>query len=244
MLFDDSTPGRLGLRRVGVDPDAQLHGVASAMVGVAEAVAERRGLDSVWLKARVELPETIEFWRRRGYWPERSDGSNLMFGKALSATRRLPTADDTRAFGRTLAGLLSGGDVLVLAGDLGAGKTTLTQGIGSGLGIRGDVTSPTFVIARVHPAMSGGLALVHADAYRLGSIAELDDLDLDASLDDSVTVVEWGEGIAEGLADDRLDVRIDRLHGEESADDDARVVTVRPNGSRWSSTPLRSTLLT
>ena len=99
---------------------------------------------------------------------------------------------------------------MLLVGDLGAGKTTFTQGLGAGLGVRGPVTSPTFVIARVHPCEVDGPALVHVDAYRLGGIEELDDLDLDASLDEAVTVVEWGEGIAEGLADSRLEVRIAR----------------------------------
>ncbi|HSS68193.1 MAG TPA: tRNA (adenosine(37)-N6)-threonylcarbamoyltransferase complex ATPase subunit type 1 TsaE [Nocardioidaceae bacterium] len=245
MLFDMSSPGRLGLRRVGVDPTGQLHGVASAMVGVAEDVAERRGLDGVWLKARVELPDTVEFWRRRGYSTELSEGPNLILGKALPVTRALPTEADAREFGRRLAGLLAGGDLIVLSGALGAGKTTLTQGIGAGLGVRGAVTSPTFVIARVHPSEGRGPALVHADAYRLGGVAELDDLDLDASLDASVTVVEWGEGVAEGLADDRLEVRLDRLRGgDASGADDTRVVSVRPHGARWSAVPLRSTLLT
>ncbi len=111
------------------------------------------------------------------------------------------------ALGERLAAVLRAGDLVVLAGSLGAGKTTLTQGIGRGLRVRGDVTSPTFVIARVHPSTVAGPALVHVDAYRLGSALEVDDLDLDASLEDSVTVVEWGEGKVEGLADDRLVVR-------------------------------------
>src|SRR6185437_15885969 len=120
-----------------------------------------------------------------------------------------------RALGRSLAQLLRPGDLVILSGGLGAGKTTLTQGIGAGLGIRGPVTSPTFVIARVHPPLPGKAggprgaagfrpALVHADAYRLGSALELDDLDLDTDTAASVTVVEWGEGLAEGLAADRL----------------------------------------
>src|SRR4029453_11950915 len=102
--------------------------------------------------------------------------------------------------------VLRAGDVLILSGDLGAGKTTLTQGIGRGLQVRGDITSPTFVIARVHPSLVDGPPLVHVDAYRLGGIDELDDLDLDTSLADAVTVVEWGHGVAEGLADERLEV--------------------------------------
>ena len=106
-----------------------------------------------------------------------------------------------RALGERLGRSVQAGDLVVLTGELGAGKTTLTQGLGVGLGVRGGVTSPTFVIARVHPSLVGGPDLVHVDAYRLGGIDELDDLDLDTSLDDAVTVVEWGAGLAEGLAE-------------------------------------------
>jgi len=120
----------------------------------------------------------------------------------------IPTAARMRSLGRRLAALLRPGDLVVLNGPLGAGKTTLVQGIGDGLGVRGPVTSPTFVIARIHPSLRGGPALVHADAYRLGSPAEVDDLDLDADLDRSVTVVEWGGGLVEGLAPSWLDVTI------------------------------------
>ena len=121
----------------------------------------------------------------------------------------VPAAADMRALGQRLAALLRPGDLVVLTGPLGAGKTTLVQGIGHGLRVRGPVTSPTFVIARVHPALDGtGPALVHADAYRLGSRAEVDDLDLDADLGTSVTVVEWGEGLVEDLADSYLEITI------------------------------------
>ena len=137
----------------------------------------------------------------------------------------LETAADTRAWGARLGALLRAGDLVVLTGDLGAGKTTLTQGLGEGLGVRGPVTSPTFVIARVHPSLVGGPALVHVDAYRLGGIAELDDLDLDADLEESVTVVEWGHGLAEDLAEDRLELT---LSGE-----DVRTVRVDLHGDRW-----------
>jgi len=142
---------------------------------------------------------------------------------------RVPTADAMRDLGRDLAGRLRAGDLVILAGPLGAGKTTLVQGIGAGLGVRGPVTSPTFVIARVHPALSGpGPALVHADAYRLHSIAEVDDLDLDADLARAVTVVEWGEGLAEGLADDRLEISI-----QPAPDGDTRMVRIIGHGARW-----------
>src|SRR5215468_11216743 len=120
---------------------------------------------------------------------------------ALGQRQAVETGEDMREYGRHLARLLRAGDLVVLTGDLGAGKTTLTQGIGEGLKVRGPITSPTFVIARVHPSLCGGPSLVHVDAYRLAGFAELDDLDLDASLAESVTIVEWGEGLAEGLAE-------------------------------------------
>jgi tRNA threonylcarbamoyladenosine biosynthesis protein TsaE len=147
----------------------------------------------------------------------------------------LPTAADTEALGRRLAHRLRAGDLVLLSGELGAGKTTLARGLGAGLGVRGDVTSPTFVIARVHPSLTGGPALVHVDAYRLGDLAEVDDLDLDASLAESVTVVEWGEGKVEGLAEDRLEVVLHR--GSDPADE-TRTVRLRPVGRRWADVPL------
>jgi tRNA threonylcarbamoyladenosine biosynthesis protein TsaE len=157
------------------------------------------------------------------------------------------TSEEMRDLGRQLAGLLRAGDVIILGGPLGAGKTTLTKGIGDGLGVRGPVTSPTFVIARVHPSLSGGTGLVHADAYRLGSALELDDLDLDADTDTSVTVVEWGEGLAEGLSGDRLEVMIvpagpspgdGYKDGSSGEGDQPRTVRVRGVGERWRDTRL------
>jgi tRNA threonylcarbamoyladenosine biosynthesis protein TsaE len=138
----------------------------------------------------------------------------------------LATADDTRAYGAKLAAVLQAGDLLVLTGPLGAGKTVLVQGIGVGLGVRGRVLSPTFVIARVHGG--GRLPLVHVDAYRLASIEEVDDLDLDVDLADSVLVVEWGSGKVEQLADARLDIELARAPDSES-----RTLTVRPHGGDW-----------
>ncbi|MCC2309674.1 tRNA (adenosine(37)-N6)-threonylcarbamoyltransferase complex ATPase subunit type 1 TsaE [Cellulomonas chengniuliangii] len=169
----------------------------------------------------------------------------------------LADAEATRAFGRELARVLRAGDLVVLTGDLGAGKTTLTQGIGVGLGVRGQVASPTFVIARVHPPLPDAEgtrparaeagerpSLVHVDAYRLGSLEEVDALDLDASLDESVTVVEWGEGLVEGLAADRLEVALRRPRGGEltldleDAATGVRLVTVTAVGERWAGVPL------
>ena len=143
----------------------------------------------------------------------------------MNREHTLPEPADTVRLGRDLAELLRPGDLVVLVGPLGAGKTALTQGLGAGLGVREPVTSPTFVIARVH---SGGrVPLVHVDAYRLGSVADVDDLDLDVTVADSVTVVEWGQGLVEQLADEHLEVRIDR------GDDDVRVVTLVPHGPGW-----------
>ncbi len=168
----------------------------------------------------------------------------------------LGDADATRAFGLALAGVLRGGDLIILTGDLGAGKTTLTQGIGVGLGIRGQVASPTFIIAREHPSLGTGPALVHVDAYRLGSLDEVDALDLDSSLDEAVTVVEWGSGLVERLAQDRLEITLRRPRGQlatalvsddgpEHTEDlilDAEVgirrATVTAFGARWAGVDL------
>lgn len=142
----------------------------------------------------------------------------------------VPSANGMRRLGAAIAAVARPGDLIVLTGELGAGKTTLTQGIGAGLGVTGDVLSPTFVIARAH--RGGRIPLVHADAYRLGSVEEIDDLDLDASLDESVTVVEWGAGLVERLAGDRLDVLIARSPDD---DDETRHVTLQPVGDSWTS---------
>ncbi len=136
-----------------------------------------------------------------------------------------------RELGSAVGRACSGGDVIVLTGELGAGKTTFTQGVAQGLGIDEAVTSPTFVIARVHRHASGGHDLVHVDAYRLGSALELDDLDLEADLDTSVVVVEWGGGLAEHLSPTLLDVDIDRSDHE---DDEERTVTLAARGTGWS----------
>jgi tRNA threonylcarbamoyladenosine biosynthesis protein TsaE len=171
---------------------------------------------------------------------------------AVDESVDVPTAADMRHLGQRLAGLLRAGDLVVLSGSLGAGKTTLTQGIGAGLGVRGPVTSPTFVIARQHPSLRDGPGLVHADAYRLGSRAEVDDLDLDTDVATSVTVVEWGEGLVEDLAPSFLQIAISadrpgadqpgagpahagQPDGDELAEDgdEGRTVRVIGWGERW-----------
>ncbi|MFE2049803.1 tRNA (adenosine(37)-N6)-threonylcarbamoyltransferase complex ATPase subunit type 1 TsaE [Streptomyces sp. NPDC059459] len=145
--------------------------------------------------------------------------------------------EQMRDLGRRLAAVLRAGDLLMLSGELGAGKTTLTRGLGEGMGVRGAVTSPTFVIARVHPSLGDGPPLVHVDAYRLsGGLDEMEDLDLDVSLSDSVIVVEWGEGKVEELTEDRLQLRIERAVGDTT--DEVRHVTLTGVGGRWSTADL------
>ncbi|HEU0257241.1 MAG TPA: tRNA (adenosine(37)-N6)-threonylcarbamoyltransferase complex ATPase subunit type 1 TsaE [Microbacteriaceae bacterium] len=159
-------------------------------------------------------------------------------------THTVPTGARMESLGEALAALLLPGDIVLLTGPLGAGKTTLTRGIGRGLGVRGPVTSPTFVLARTHPSLRGGPPLVHVDAYRLSDALELDDLDLDFAR--SVTVVEWGAGLLDGIAESWLDVVIDRptggvaqgsgvAGGDDLADEveEPRLVTVRGRGPRW-----------
>lgn len=148
----------------------------------------------------------------------------------------LADAEATVQLGRALAGLVRRGDLIVLTGGLGAGKTTLTQGLGAALGVRGQVASPTFVIAREHAPGGDGPGLVHVDAYRLDGLAELDALDLDSALEDVVTVVEWGAGLVEDLSADRLEIEIVRARGE--AADDGRSVRVRAVGQRWTDVDL------
>ncbi len=220
------------LRRVSVCPEAQKHGVARVLRAAAEDVAWRRGFRRVHVTARSELPATIRFWTRGGYWQVAQKGTMLTMTRELPTGSDVPTADDMRALGERVATFLRPGDLVILSGDLGAGKTTLTQGIGVGLQVRGDVTSPTFVISRVHPSLVGGPPLVHVDAYRLGGVPELDDLDLDVSLEESVTVVEWGSGLAESLAEDRLEITVSRSAGG-AGEVDRRTVQLTPVGTRW-----------
>jgi tRNA threonylcarbamoyladenosine biosynthesis protein TsaE len=220
------------LARVSVHPDFQRHGIASAMIAAAEDLAALQGHRRVELFAREEFAELIAYWGHRGYAVARLAPHGVVLAKRLPHALRLPDADATQALGRRLAELVRPGDLVVLSGELGAGKTTLTQGLGEALGVSGTVISPTFVLSRVHATPDGRPTLVHVDAYRLSSAAELDDLDLDASAPTSVTVVEWGRGLVEQSWDDRLEV--DLVHDPEGG----RLALVRPVGERWTATDL------
>ncbi|MGC4109749.1 MAG: tRNA (adenosine(37)-N6)-threonylcarbamoyltransferase complex ATPase subunit type 1 TsaE [Nocardioides sp.] len=229
-LLLDPQDRTLWLRRVGVLPEVRDHGVATELVSA--ALDRSTEYDEVAVLARVELPRTGVFWQEHGFVAVGGDAPYVELRRPAARVHDAPDADAMRALGADLATRLRAGDVVVLSGGLGAGKTTFTQGLGAGLGVRGAVTSPTFVISRVHPSLADGPALVHVDAYRLGGVPELDDLDLDTSLDDAVTVVEWGAGIAEGLAEDRVEVRIGRALADEG-ELDPRLVRVAPVGRRW-----------
>jgi tRNA threonylcarbamoyladenosine biosynthesis protein TsaE len=157
---------------------------------------------------------------------------------AAGVNTLLHKEEDTLELGRRLGRLLRAGDLILLAGPLGAGKTVLAKGIADGLGVAGRVSSPTFIIAREHrPAPGGrGVPLVHVDAYRLGGhLDELDDLDLDTELVDAAVVVEWGEGMAERLSEDHLLIRLD------PHEDESRTATLIPHGS-WETRDWKSVL--
>ncbi len=162
----------------------------------------------------------------------------------MTATWQFQTAaaEETQIIAERLGGMLQAGDLLILSGELGAGKTTFTQGLGRGLGVRSGIISPTFVLVRIHPNLPdgprpGGPDLVHVDAYRLGSSGEVDDIDLENTLDSAVTVVEWGAGFVEHLAESRLEVELVRAVGAAHAGldgaevDGAEVAGLRVDGA-------------
>ncbi len=189
-----------------------------------------------------------------------------MSGPVWERSLEVRTAAETHALAAALGAVLEAGDLLVLTGELGAGKTTFTQGLGEGLGVRPGIISPTFVLVRIHPNLPagprpGGPDLVHVDAYRLESAAEIDDIDLENTMDSAVTVVEWGRGRVEHLSDSRLEVELHRPRGGTGAlpaapagpaggppdpavldfdtddDDEPRTVVVRGFGPRWAEAP-------
>lgn len=233
-------PGLVTWRRVSVHPDHQRHGIATAMVEAALDYAAELGYASVELFAREEFTELIAFWQHRGFVVDRTAPNGVILTRELPVVLDIPTAEQMQDLGVRLADFLRPGDLIIASGDLGAGKTTLTQGIGRGLDSEGAVISPTFVLSRIHASRGDRPSLVHVDAYRLSSAEELDDLDLDATAADAVTVVEWGAGLAEDLADHRLEIDIRRsAHPAGGAEHpDSRLVLLRPVGSRWSGVDL------
>lgn len=216
------------LRRVSVDPDRSRSGLASALVKGALELAADLGCTVVELIARAEFPDLVAWWQARGFEAVSHEGSNVLMRRDAPRILEVSTAQAMHELGRQLAQLLQPGDVIIATGELGAGKTTLTQGIGDGLNVEGPVISPTFVISRIHRALGTGPDLVHVDAYRMEDAAELSDIDLDTTLATSVTLVEWGEGKAEWLSPVRLEIRIER-----EAADDTRTVTLNGVGERW-----------
>ena len=234
------TDGVARFSRVSVHPELQRHGIASTMVTAAEELAAIQGFKQVELFTRSEFPEFIAFWQHRGFVVDRAVPHGVILTKSLPLAIKVPTSDAMVRLGERLAQLLERGDVIIAGGDLGAGKTTLTQGIGRGLGSEGPIISPTFVLSRIHHSTIGRPTLMHVDAYRLSTSYELDDLDLDAAVADSITVVEWGQGIAEGFADDRLEIDIWTSPADLSAvdEDSERIVTIRTVGDRWSAADL------
>jgi len=232
ILVVEDRPGVAAFQRVSVHPRFQRHGIASAMVVAAEALAARSGHHRVELFARAEFAELIAYWQHRGYAVDRPAPHGVVLAKPLPTVLTVPTREDMQRLGERLASLLKPGDLVIASGDLGAGKTTLTQGLGKGLKTAGPVISPTFVLSRIHRPLDEGPALVHVDAYRLSGADELDDLDLDATLPDSVTVVEWGGGLAEGLTEDRLEVEI-AFRPDSPDGPDTRLVALQGVGPRW-----------
>ena len=149
--------------------------------------------------------------------------------------QRVFDADQMHELGVSLSKQFRAGDLIVLVGPLGAGKTTLARGIGEGLNAIGNVSSPTFVIARTHRRENSDVPLVHVDAYRLGSAAELDDLDID--FENSIVLVEWGKGLLDGISENWLEIDIDRAHELTDESDPAsgiRAISVTAVGDRWS----------
>lgn len=232
---DANWPRSMSLHRVSVLPEFQHRGLASAIVRAAVELGADAGWQRLTLLCRREFPELRRWWMDHGFVVDREVELGYVMGLRLPTAVQVPTGEDMRRLGERLAGLLRAGDLIVVNGELGAGKTTLAQGVGRGLGVQGPVISPTFVLARIHPSAGPGPALVHVDAYRLGSAAELEDIDLDASMAESVTLVEWGAGLVEGLSPDRLDIDI-RRSGDP--DDQTRTVYLAGLGPRWADVDL------
>jgi tRNA threonylcarbamoyladenosine biosynthesis protein TsaE len=219
------------LARVCVLPGYQHHGLAVGLVRESALHLAAAGVVQIQAGVRREYPGLLQWWLDNDFEQigEAEDDDLILVGRLAPQYLSVPDADEMRALGERIAAALRPGDVLIEAGELGAGKTTLTQGIGAGLRVDRPIISPTFVLSRVHPSLTGGPALVHVAAYRLGSWDELEDLDLDQTLADAVTVIEWGTGIAEPLAAERLEIDIRR----DDPASDVRQVFLTGIGPRW-----------
>jgi tRNA threonylcarbamoyladenosine biosynthesis protein TsaE len=226
---DDDFPQRIRwVTRVSVSPTYRRRGLGSILLTRAARDAASEGIAALRADVRESVPGYRPLYANLGWDVVATRPAWLVYGLPLA--RSVPTAAAMQEFGARLGALLEPGDLVLLAGPLGAGKTVMAQGIARGLEVPDRITSPTFVLAREHDG--GRLPFVHVDAYRLGSLAELDDLDLDTPGPDAVTVVEWGAGIAEGLAEGHLLVTIDR---SDDPADERRQVTFRGVGPRWTS---------
>jgi tRNA threonylcarbamoyladenosine biosynthesis protein TsaE len=223
--------GAAMLHRVSVVPGSRRLGVAAYMVRSTALLLADQGVSRLQLMARAELDVVQRWWTSHGFSIDHEVFNGVIMSVDLPRPIQVPTAHAMQLLGVRLAGVLQAGDLVLLNGELGAGKTTLTQGIGAGLDVDGQVISPTFVLSRIHkPIDEDKVPLVHVDAYRISSVAELDDLDLEASMPGAITVIEWGAGLAEELAPSRLEIEIRR---SDSPEDDTRTVYLLGIGPRW-----------
>lgn len=217
------------VRRVAVAPRFSRRGVGRALLGAAAAAATGAGATALRAGVRRELPGNLDFYHGLGFHRVAENPRGLVLGRPLS--RPVDHPEELRALGRRLAALLVAGDVLVAAGELGSGKTVLAQGIAAGLGVSDPVTSPTFVLVRQHRGTR--LDFLHADVYRLGGAAEIDDLDLDTDLLTAALYVEWGAGLAEQLADGHLRIELHRVDPAPGTEPRGGAAVAPEEGRRW-----------
>ncbi|MGD7733543.1 tRNA (adenosine(37)-N6)-threonylcarbamoyltransferase complex ATPase subunit type 1 TsaE [Propionibacteriaceae bacterium G57] len=227
------------INRVSVVTEFRHLGLGAAIIRAGVLVATEMGATVVELLARREFPGNRRMWESHGFHAEREHPLGWIMRRELPVRLEVPDGPAMQHLGEAIAPILRAGDLLIASGELGAGKTTFTQGLARGLDVDGAVISPTFVISRVHHSRHDGPDLVHVDAYRLASAAEVDDLDLDETLAGAVTVVEWGEGLVESLSDSALHVQIQR---SGDPDDETRTVLVWGEGPRWNDIALRTSL--